>query len=624
MAALSDREIKQALDELRILLGVNGARDVRITDGFPVSNGTEVDGSLAYDATTNNLFIFRDGSYRDPSAKVFIVTHTITSGPDPIGYVGIPNTPQWDLDVLDAVFVFSGVPYVSTLSLAFGTIAVIYYEVITEVDVTEEVDGVDVTTTTLVYTTTRVAGQLIDIDGTATWVNPGQFTDGGPAPVEIINLEIAPDTIYSTNVAGGVKSRAVLNWKYTTASFEVPAARTVIVEYKLSADEDFFNFGQFFGPPVQIPDLIPGVYDFRVQAVSALGASSDVVIMTDVTVSGLLLPPLRPTGFFINNLSQSATLVWDQTTDLDVLSGGSIQIRYSTEIGSGVNWSTSQVLVQAIAGTSTTANVHILTGTYLLKFVDSSGVESTLPAVVPNTYQPAGFNLIATNVQEPAFAGVKTNCSVVNDRLVLTLGETEMTYDFDNFIDLRTLKSVRVIPASAVNIFGGTDTVCLMTSICDRMIFCGEQVDGQVTFLISITETDPDPASNPVWTEFEPLVIGDVRARGIRIRLVGRTEDPISIMRFSSIGVSLDTTDLTITGSVDTSDEGETTVTYPDAGFYTGISGTSLPQLGTQIIGGAVGDQAIVGASTATGFTISVFNNGSRVERLINYQVIGQ
>jgi hypothetical protein len=377
---------------------------------------------------------------------------------------------------------------------------------------------------------------------------------------------------------------------------------------------------------VVIPDLAPDLYDFKVVALSTAGTQSSDTVLSGVTILGLTALPSDPTGLTINASGTQALLTWNIATELDVTSGGTIQIRYHPNTGSGVTWETSQVIVAALQGLTTGKSVTLLIGTYMIKFIDSGGRESADPAVATNTFAPTGFNLI-TEVQEgPAFLGTKTNCAVNTapspDVLELSSGQTLMTYAFNNHIDLNSVKSAKITPIFQGEIFNNSDLFCNISNVCNETQICTPLENGSVKFLISTTQDDP--TGTPTWTAYTTLIAGDYSARGVRFKVESEVANTSTTSNFSSLGITIDTTDKTETGTVTTSSSGDTTVTYSSGGFYTGIAGTTKPRIGVQIIGGSQGDEVLIGTSTATGFTISVFNGGSRVVRALDYQSIGQ
>ena len=424
--------------------------------------------------------------------------------------------------------------------------------------------------------------------------------------------------LYTSNKASGVKTRVDITW----ADVGNPFVDNHTVEYKLSSDSVFTDGGTFYNDKATLYDFAAGTYDFKVVAQTVGDRASAPTIVTDIEILGVTANPINVSGFSLSASQSQALLSWNISTELDVISGGTVQIRHTNLLGSSATWNTAQILVEALQGETTSKTVPLLQGTYLAKFFDSGERESVDAAVVVNTLAPAGFNFVANADQEPSFLGTKTNCTVVSNKLRLDTDETVITYDFSSVIDLNLVKSVRVAPTYTVEIVNISDLVCNIPNVCDLTTFCTPQEDGKIEFFISTTQDDP--SGTPTWTEYSRLITGNYSARGLRFRAVGTVGDTNTRMEFIKLGVSLDAEDTTITGSVTTSLTDDVTENYAGGGFYRGILGTNLPRLGALIIGGSEGDQAIIGSSSATSFTISVFNDGNRVVRNVDYQAIGQ
>ena len=440
-----------------------------------------------------------------------------------------------------------------------------------------------------------------------------------PTPVSPTGLS-ALDQLYNTNTAAGVKSRASLTWN-NVQSNRVAYVSSNLIEYKLSTGNDYTAFGDISGTNALVNDLDPGTYDFRVTGISGTGVSSGSTILSGIIIQGLTAIPSDLTNLSFNASQSQVLLGWDKATDLDVLSGGTIQIRYHPRVDSAVSWNTSQLLVDALQGQTTSKTLPLLVGTYLAKAVDSGGRESANPATVINTFAPSNFNFVTDSNEDPTFTGTKTNCFVNGDNLRLDVDETTMTYDFSSVIDLQSVKSVRITPSFTADIFNSAETICSIVLVCDRDTFCTTQEDAELQFLISTTQDDP--SGSPTYTPYRQLITGDYSARGVRIRVIATVGDTNTTVEFSELSVSMDTIDVIKTGSVTTATGGDVTETY-SVPFYTGIGGTTVPRIGVQIVGGSLGDDVIITSSTATGFALSVFNGGSRVVRNLDFQAVGQ
>ena len=122
----------------------------------------------------------------------------------------------------------------------------------------------------------------------------------------------------------------------------------------------------------------------------------------------MIIPTAVPSDvsdLFLRADSNTATLSWTPTTDLDVKIGGFYEIRHNS-LTSGAVWQQSTQVGEAISGISNSAEVPLLVGTYLIKAVDSLGIKSANATTVVNTVTPDLFQSLQflTRTENPTFA----------------------------------------------------------------------------------------------------------------------------------------------------------------------------------------------------------------------------
>jgi hypothetical protein len=197
-----------------------------------------------------------------------------------------------------------------------------------------------------------------------------------------------------------------------------------------------------------------------------------------------------------------------------------------------------------------------------------------------------------------------------------------MEYFFNNVVDLREVTTVRLVPNLTVSVTVAGTTVASYTNVSLVNNFAGPIATAKIQMFVSTTQDDPNGAS-PVWTDYKLLTIGSYTARGLRFRFVATAQDTNTAISVSRLEVNLDKKDIIKTGKAVSSSSGDTLVTFNEA-YYTGITGTATPTVGIMVIGGQVGDNVVISLRNETGFSFSVYNNGSRVVRNVDYQAIGQ
>jgi len=430
------------------------------------------------------------------------------------------------------------------------------------------------------------------------------------------------EEIYNTNKAAGVRSKVKLTWTHTPVVNTNFEAELFSVFQRVTGTTNWFPVDITNSTEVTITDIDTGVYDFAVTATSYAGIDSPQTVITNQTVAGLTAAPQNVSGFSVNPNGAQALLSWDVATELDVLFGGSVQIRYNPNTDNSATWETSQLIVKSLSGTTTSKSVPLIVGSYFIKFLDSGNRESETATLITNDFKPNGFNLVYSNTENPTFSGAKDNFTVNAGSLDLDLNELSGTYTFNAPLDLGRVQTVRLTPDYQVTAYTRGTLFCDVVDVCAVSTICQNAPNSSVVY--EIRKTDDDPNGSPVWSDWQVLIAGEHRARGLEFRVKGEVYSVNDAMDFSKIAVLVDTVDVTEVGTGTSLTTGDATVTFSSVGFYTGIAGADVPIVGVNIIGGQDGDNVVIATRTATEFTFSVYNGGSRVARNIDWQAIGQ
>lgn len=380
---------------------------------------------------------------------------------------------------------------------------------------------------------------------TAISYNPSKydFIENGLSLDErnITNLSVKPDSPTNLTVTESlfeytsiVRSKAVVSWD------KVPNA----VAYQVQYSRD--NENVLLLPPqgmneLEIYDVVPGRYYFTVVAINFIGARS-IGSSIEQELFGKIAPPENVTGFAVlPNTSNLAVVTWDRATDLDVLMGGLIRIKYTPS--PTPTWSDSIDIIEALAGTATSAQVPLLEGFYLAKFIDSTGNESVTEASFFTTV-PYGnsINAVHTETEDPDFLGTKTDVEYVADLGGLVLSGsadwddiTDLdltddidflgalvatgTYLFENTVDLGAVYPCRItaaIDVEAINIDdffdSRTDEIGTWTDVDGATI-------NDVFAQLFMRTTSDDPSGSPTWSDWAPFFISEYSARGFQFKL---------------------------------------------------------------------------------------------------------
>jgi len=134
----------------------------------------------------------------------------------------------------------------------------------------------------------------------------------------------------------------------------------------------------------------------------------------EAEVYGKLYAPNDVTNFNMVAQGSSAYLSWTPVSDLDVIIGGSYWIRHTSKI-SGVTWAGSTDVTKTVPGSTDNYLAPLLSGSYLIKALDSSGNESQNTAFIKsNTADILALNVVYTSNQNPLF-GSNTADKGIND-----------------------------------------------------------------------------------------------------------------------------------------------------------------------------------------------------------------
>ena len=437
----------------------------------------------------------------------------------------------------------------------------------------------------------------------------------GPLEVSSINIT---EEVYVTNNASGVKSRALVEWSPDLSSVNNFYYK---VEYKKTTDSVYIDVGTTSSNNITIPDVSNASYDFQVTPFSAYDFPGTAVVVTSNMV-GLSAAPADPSGFAGNINEGQINLSWNLSSDLDVIYGGSCEIRFHNSVTASASWDTSAGLVDSLSGNTNNKTVPTLKGTFFIKFKDSHGTYSVNAATVVSNFVDDSFNQVEqTDEHTPGYLGTKTNCSVIGGNLELSSGQTEMTYIYNGYVDLGEVETVRVSPTIEAAVTTRGVDVEDYVLVSTQASFAGPVQQAALRVLVSTTQDNP--AGSPTWSTYELLTVGSFTCRGLRFKFIGTAQDTNTSIVISQLGILLDKKDVVKTGSEVSSTSGDTTVTFTTP-FYGGIGGTSNPTIGTNTIGGSTGDELFIISRNKNGFVYSIYNSGSRVQRTVDWQAIGQ
>lgn len=428
-------------------------------------------------------------------------------------------------------------------------------------------------------------------------------------PTSIIDpFSIAPCTELNVTESKYQISPVVVGARATFSWLAPTGAVRFAVSYQREQDSPVYM--DVFMNSVDIQPTQEGTWYFTVWAINSIGIRSAAASLK-VQLRALNMPPGDVRGFGLNIINDNANLEWLAATDLDVIVGGNVVIRFSTRLTTAVQWEESSEIAR-FAGAQNNGYTLLMKGTYLAKFVNSSGAYSENPTYVISTTGPLrDYNLVATLEQDPTFTGIKVNTVVRNGILFLAqdpdtqlVVSTQGGYYFDRVVDMGKVYTVRCTSFLEGALYDVTDDVDRWPDFDVRPDVDGMKInEGGALVLASITNADPTRAAAEDWGPWTRLIAADLTFRAIRFSAAIAVQDNTKGMGIVQLGAK-----------VDVPDRIESRNNVPVAASGTAISFTvpfkDAPAISIIAQGLQSGDKWAITNQSATGFTIQ-FQNSS-------------
>ena len=337
----------------------------------------------------------------------------------------------------------------------------------------------------------------------------------------------ATEELYVTRDGSAVKVLARIAWE--------PAQSGFVDTYQFEARRDgglWMDQGRTSGTLMELRDIRPGQWEFRVKAISVLGVSS-IWRLGALEIVGLTAPPAALEGLTIQSAGGLAVLKWQRAIDVDVRVGGNVIIRHSKD--PSPTWANS-TLMDRVSGGEAIAVVPLKPGTYLMRAEDSEGRIGPISTVTTKGVQILSFAQINTLAADPAFAGPKTNLIASAGGLKLPSGydssgtlqvlAREGLYEFGARLDFGSLKLVRLRSDILVGASALSDFIDDRVTPIDLWADFDGSEGADIDVVLEIRETDDDPALSPVWGPWGRIDNSEIEARAVEARAWVRTSDP--------------------------------------------------------------------------------------------------
>ena len=455
------------------------------------------------------------------------------------------------------------------------------------------------------------------------------------------------ESVYSSMGSSGKRIRVNLRWSASTDFYK----EAYEISYKKSSDTVWIPSGETITEVGYLNDFEKGKFDFRVRARNSNNVYSSWLTLSNQIVSGITEAPVDVSNFGVSVEAQQAVLSWDQPENIDLTSGGRIQIRKLE--GANVNWNQASFLANA-SGSSSSVSTSLFStdeGYYVAKWIDSEGNESVNYAKVgvdPNQIQRIRMKIVQEHVAVAQQTATNKGWSGTFSNLELgRQSDSEGYYvQFENLglwdsftslidtwvfvdsrgghktngdyttavMDLGAVYDVNVSTqrVATTQVVAGNDRIdewhqepTLEASVDNRPLWDGTTDLATITTRLRATQQDPASGS-ATWTDYNVFTNAKYKARGFQVKATlnsnASTGDTGGTQfKFLEMKTNFDLSERDELGQK-TSSTPAFTYTNP---FY------QAPTLVITPSNLASGDYFTVTSSSATGATVTFFDSGN-------------
>jgi hypothetical protein len=207
------------------------------------------------------------------------------------------------------------------------------------------------------------------------------------------------------------------------------------VEYKESSETSYRLMGRGINQIIEKYPVKEGaIYNIRARTINTLGARSNFTSANHEVVTAFL-PPSDVTNYNIDVVGDKLHHFFNPISDLDL---DFYEIRFTSDT-TETQYSNTTILVPRIGRPATSVVTPFAgSGKFFIKAVDKFGIRSAnATSVVISSQIFEGFQSVQTITEETAFTGVKTDCAVVDNTLVLSTSAFDsISGNFDDAVGL--------------------------------------------------------------------------------------------------------------------------------------------------------------------------------------------
>jgi hypothetical protein len=433
-----------------------------------------------------------------------------------------------------------------------------------------------------------------------------------------------------------------------------------IPQYKVRyrAGDDNWETATVTKPDYEILDTRAATYTIEVYSINSLGRqSSDFASLSFTAIGKTAVPADVQNLRFEATSDKEGTLKWDEATDLDVRNGGKVYIKHNSLIDGTATWSNSVDLIEAVAGSSTSAKIPLVEGEVLVKFADDGGrLSANETSVIIDLPDTRGKLLLQSRREDqdaPPFQGQKTSCFYSDEYDALTLasdaliddktddiddwgkldslGDTLSSgeYTFVNTLDLEGVFTLDLKRRFVTRGFYPDDLIDDKTDNIDSWAKFDGDVADKVNAKLFVRKTDDDPSGSPTWGDWADFANGSFKARAFQFKAELTSTDTAQNILVDELGYVAEFERRTEQSeSVISSGTGTKSVTFANS-FFVGTasllgSNSKLPAVGITAQNMQSGDYFTLSNVSATGFDVAFFNSSDTgISRNFSYSAVG-
>ena len=459
----------------------------------------------------------------------------------------------------------------------------------------------------------------------------------------------ATEQIYEEN--GAAKVKITVNWK------PVKGVNQYLVRWKKGNGN--YEQEQITSLEYQILDTTAGTYDISVYSINAALKPSATSSDISFAAVGKTAPPADVANLTFEAISSnSGRLRWDRSTELDVINGGGVKFKHSSDTTGAATWSNATSLIASKSGSQTEAIVPLVEGEMLVKFFDDGQRESTnATSVIVDLPDTLGALAVITQREDQLsptpFSGTKTDVTYDSGYSALILemlgfdgvasvdaitdfddvgwGDVDAsgTYNFASKLDLGAVYSLDLKRHFKVVGFLPDDEIDARAALVDTW-GDWDGATNNVDAKLYVRTTNNDPASGGAsWSSWQEFANGTHKARGFDFKTVLTSTDTDENIQVKELGYSatLQRRQEQSVAAV-ASGAGSKTINFSKP-FFVGTSGLGganayLPSVGLQVNNLSSGDYIDGPTVTSSGFTFTIKNSsGSAIDKNFTWSAVG-